>query len=342
MRWGVGILALVVVAAAIAILSGCEKESPTVPPIEPGPTWSHGVSIHDAREKSGAVEWEGKVYLIGGGRTSTFGHYPGVEVFDPDSARWIEYPQLKFQTNIGTVFAAAERKVYAVSGRADDGPVSRLIEVFDPADMSIDFINVQMAAGHKDGAAVVVPAGLMVLGGLDTPGAPTDLVEIIDLNAPSVSQETRLPYTLQDFSVFHLDGHVYVIGGQRGNARTDSVAVYNLIERTWEVIDNALPVGWEHPRVVNLEGRIIVMTGNGNAGRLNGWFDTETRSWFALTSLPEARSQSAVVTVSGKIWVITGLKEVHGVEAIVDDVWIYDPAGEPNDAAGVTARFEGF
>jgi hypothetical protein len=119
--------------------------------------------------------------------------------------------------------------------------------------------------------------------------------------------------------------------------RVDSVAVYNLSSRTWEVVDNALPVGWEHPRVVDLDGRFLIMTGKGAAGRMNGWFDTVTRSWFALSPLPEARSESVVVAVSGKAWVISGLRLTQNVEAIVDNVWIYDPAGEPDDSTGVIA-----
>ena len=326
--------AFVAAAAALAVLSACEKESPTEPPPPPGPAWRQEAPVNAPRFKAGALGWNGRIYLVGGGGSDIPEALPlGVEVYDPAGTSWEFHEDLRLFTLTGTVFVPYDGKLYAASGEHPGG-FSRGVQVFDPAKMTIETVGVQLAEAHKDGGGVALPDGILVIGGRSTPGTSTTLVERIDPVARTVVNETRLPYPLQDFSAAYHDGLVFVFGGQDGRtaSRVDSVAIYDPVAKSWEVVDNALPLGWEHPRAAVVDGRILVFSGKGEAGMINGEFDPLARRWSPLSSIPGARSESAVAVLDGDTWIISGFVVSGEDELLTPDVFVYDISAEEDSS----------
>ncbi|MBD3337438.1 MAG: hypothetical protein GF355_18140, partial [Candidatus Eisenbacteria bacterium] len=315
-------------AALLPAALGCEKESPNGPTPDPGPAWERLADVNQPREKAGAMAHDGRVFLMGGRGTDPLAPFPGVEVYDPETAVWELHDELHALNNTGAVHVAHDGLLYAFSGRADNGPVSRAIQVFDPEELTIETLRVQLLQGHKDGAGVAIPGGILIMGGLLDVGSPSDLVERFVPNSTAPEMETRLPYPLQDFSALHHDGRVFVFGGQSEETRIDSVAVYDLISREWEVVDNALPLGWDQPRAAKAGDRILIMSGKGAAGELNGEYDPLLHFWRPLADLPEPRSESAVTVLAGKVWLISGLTGDGEGEVPTAGVLVYDPAAE--------------
>jgi N-acetylneuraminic acid mutarotase len=322
----------------LVVFLACEKESPYVPPPTPGPAWEAAPSVQAPREKAGAWAHGGRLYLVGGGPRSDIPEdpLPGVEVFDPDSGRWILHPDLLPTSVEGTVFVPWGDRLFLFSGADPQGAILRTVEVFDPEAMRIMNVGIPLLEGHKDGAGVALGDGILLMGGLGLSGSPTDLMERFDPVGLRTEPAGRMPYPLQDFSAVVFGGRVYVFGGQVGAARTrvDSVAIWDPGTESWEVVDDALPLPWEHPRSVVVGQRLLVLTGRGPAGLLNGIFDPQTRSWSPLSSLPAPRSRCAVTVWQGKVWVISGWTEIQGTEVLTREVLVYDPEADTLAVSG--------
>jgi hypothetical protein len=180
-------------------------------------------------------------------------------------------------------------------------------------------------ARHSRGevSAAVVGDSIYVVGGFDTTGHTTALVERLDLRTGRWSTSRSLPQPLNHMNAVDYGGKLYVVGGYSQPSDTSAGAVrsfwrYDPTTDRWSAMPPA-PL----PRAA--AGAAVIL--GGRAVGLGNFADVEryrpgASSWDRLPAMPVARSGFQAVNVDGKIVVVGG----EGPAGTIGEVDELDPA----------------
>lgn len=191
-------------------------------------TWSSGNPMPTARDFPGAAVVDGKIYVIGGGRSSSNGRR--VEMYDPATDTWsVMSPKPSSRYAMGV--AVADGKIYTIGGAVVwSATATTTVEMYDPATNTWS-IKTPMPGPRYRLAAVTEPDGkIYAIGGSDGGGHLLNKVEAYDPKTDTWSSAPYLPSQRWDLAAAGgSDGTIYAIGGYSYNpyGRTNTVLAYS-------------------------------------------------------------------------------------------------------------------
>ncbi|NIM58986.1 MAG: hypothetical protein GTO16_08605 [Candidatus Aminicenantes bacterium] len=190
-------------------------------------TWSPGNPMPTARDWPGAAVVDGKIYVIGGGRSSWKGQR--VEMYDPQTDTWsIKSPKPSSRYAMGV--AVADGKIYTIGGAVVWSAIATTtVEMYDPQTDTWSTKSPMPGARYRL-AAVTGPDGkIYAIGGSDG-GLLVNKVQAYDPKTDTWSGAPYLPSQRWDLAAAgSLDGTIYAIGGYSYNpyGRANTVLAYS-------------------------------------------------------------------------------------------------------------------
>ncbi|MGZ4250573.1 MAG: Kelch repeat-containing protein [Solirubrobacteraceae bacterium] len=170
-------------------------------------------------------------------------------------------------------------------------------------------------APHSRGEVSAALAGdsIYVVGGFDTAGHTTALVERLDLRTGHWSTSRPLPPPLHHLTAVGYDGKLYVVGGYSQPSDTSAGAVHNFwrydpVTGRWAAMPPA-PLPRAAAGAAVLGNRLYVAGGRSDTlTTISGLaiFDFDTGRWSVGPSLHHAREHVAGVAADGAVWILGG------------------------------------
>jgi N-acetylneuraminic acid mutarotase len=162
-------------------------------------------------------------------------------------------------------------------------------------------------------SAVLVGDSIYVVGGFDTTGHTTALVERLNLRTGRWSTSQPLPQPLNHMNAVGYDGKLYVVGGysQLGDTSAGAVANfwrYDPATGRWRAMPPA-PLPRAAAGAAVLGHRLYVAGGRSDTLTTISTlaiFDFDTGKWSVGPSLHHAREHVAAVAAAGAVWILGG------------------------------------
>jgi len=182
---------------------------------------------------------------------------------------------------------------------------------------------------RQEVAAAAIGDDLYVLGGFDSTGRGSAVVERYDPASDAWTRVADLPRALQHVGAAAVAGRLYCIGGFVGStfAPTADVYVYDPGANEWSAT-TSLPAARGALAAVALDGRIHAVGGSGPSGSVTTHYvyDPASLEWSERMSFPgNGRNHLAAVALDGALYVAGGRFDGGGQtnSAALDR---YDPA----------------
>jgi N-acetylneuraminic acid mutarotase len=186
-----------------------------------------------------------------------------------------------------------------------------------------------------------------VIGGFNSDGNPTDIVEAYDTRNNSwMTNVTSLPMPLHHAAAAVSDqGKIYVAGGYFGEwEASDKLFIYDPMGNDWTEGNPMLtPRGSPNTNFVN--GTLYVIGGDNNDPvNTNESYDPKNNQWVSKSPMPTSRHHAASAAVNDSIYVIGGritgsLDNVDIVEKYntSTDKWTSDLEPMPTKRSGIAS-----
>ena len=138
--------------------------------------------------------------------------------------------------------------------------------------------------------------------------------------------ETSLPIAVQEVAVAHLNGLVYLTGGDTSQGRSQALYAYDPSTRVWTSRAPYPGTARDHVGIAAAAQSLYIL------GGIVAWpapavstvqrYDVVANTWTEVAPLPLPRGSMAVAPINGKIYAAGGLRD----GAAVSDFTVYDPA----------------
>ncbi|MFL5517580.1 MAG: Kelch repeat-containing protein [Gemmatimonadales bacterium] len=170
-------------------------------------------------------------------------------------------------------------------------------------------------APHSGGevSAALVESSIYVVGGFDSSGHTTDLVERLDLRTGRWSISRPLPEALNHMNAIGYGGRLYVVGGYSQPSDTSAGAVrdfwrFDPATGRWSAMP-AAPLPRAAAGAAVLGHRLYVAGGRSDTLTTISAlaiFDFDTGRWSLGPPLHHAREHVAAVAAAGAVWILGG------------------------------------
>ncbi|MGH2427640.1 MAG: Kelch repeat-containing protein [Candidatus Limnocylindria bacterium] len=175
-------------------------------------------------------------------------------------------------------------------------------------------------------AAVALDDGtLLVFGGLDDDGDPTDSTLILEPGGAEWSTGPPMPHPQAFPAVARVDGRVFLFGGSNHDYG-DGVLVFDAGDETWSSAV-PMPISVSHAAAAVVDGVVFLFGGRPREEAEPTpevyRYDPDAMSWARVADMPLTGNFQTATVVDGLVWVIGGTAEpadrYPGVQS-------YDPA----------------
>jgi len=273
----------------------------------------NGTAPH-ARHEAGAVELNGRLYLLGGR-----GNRP-VEEFDPATGRWrnLGYPPFEmhhFQP------VALNGYIYVIGAFTCCYPQESIISQvwrYQPATNSWSSVGNMPASRQRGSAAAVVYNNRMYIVGGNTRGHMDGAVNWLDEYNPATGQWQQLasaPRARDHITAAVANGRLVVSAGRRsaypntwGNT-VGATDIYDFATGQWSSAAS-IPTQRAGAMVVSTGSDVVVIGGEsnsrGNAHNEVEIFNVQSRNWRSAASLLQGRHSGGAAVLNGAIHVVAG------------------------------------
>ncbi len=199
----------------------------------------------------------------------------------------------------------AKGRILAIGGRTPEG-ITPAVEAYDPASDtwttgSDKPTSVAYISAAAIGAEVVVP------GGCDAEGTPTQVVEVYDTLSDAWRQVSSLPEPRCAYALASLGTRLYLFGGWDGEQYVATAYVYDLQTDTWT---KSTPLDTERgfAAAAPLGGRLYVVGGYDGNRELTTCtvYDPVTGTTQECARLAVGRGGLGVVALGGQLYAIGG------------------------------------
>jgi N-acetylneuraminic acid mutarotase len=165
------------------------------------------------------------------------------------------------------------------------------------------------------------------------------LVYIQPVNATEDSWKTmaEMPTARSGLGVVTVNGKIYTIGGENGDATLRTNEEYDPATNTWTT-KASMPTARSRFAITVYQNKIYVMGGTTGSGDVvgrqlatdaNEVYDPLTDTWETKTPLPTPRQDLDAQTVNGKIYTLSGIRnEALFITPRFDATEVYDPAND--------------
>jgi N-acetylneuraminic acid mutarotase len=198
-----------------------------------------------------------------------------------------------------------------------------------------------MPTARQELATAVLNGKIYAIGGYDSSGTPTNIVEVYDPTTNTWTSAHPIPRALHHNSAAVAAGKLYSFGGPS----TDTF-VYDELNDSWSAVASMLFFHALTPAVGVFNDKIYV-AGGANGGVGNSMqnqvevYDPVANTWTALQPMRFGRNHCGGAFIGGKFYVVGGRRRVLALDANE----VYDPqtntwtpqAALPTPRAGIAA-----
>jgi len=173
-----------------------------------------------------------------------------------------------------------------------------------------------------------------VIGGFDTYGQPTNIVEVYSTKNNTWKSAAPLPHPLHHTAATSFDGKIYVVGGFFDNQWTPSnrLFIYDPLKNQWyegkqmHTARGALTANFINGILYAVGGQSFSSSSSSYPIlATNEAYDTVSNTWITKPSMPTARHHAASAAVNGKLYVIGGRVTPISPTVNVNVNEVYDP-----------------
>ena len=320
--------------AALLVVACGQVDEPVA--IEIDPRWSLGVPLPMGLTDAAAAVVNGSIMVAGG--QSAEGPSLHVYRFTPGATSWERMADLP-DYRVGGRLVVSDGTPYLVGGtHVVDNVHFQDRRVYSHLPAEDRWVEVASFPDLRDGDAVAVPGGIVVVGGgfgsADHGGTFPGDSAVMYIAASSswryaapIGTPRHRPLAVASGSIVHVFGGQYLDGS--GTPR--EIEIYDAMSDTWsaggQFVDYGRIVGQAHARVgdhVHFFGVVAAVPG-APVIETHFRYHIPTDDWEVLPQLPTPRARAAAVVLDGRIHVIGGLRGPRFVPtSFADVVEIYD------------------
>lgn len=274
--------------------------------------WNPKADIPTARILASSCELNGKIYVIGGGKTA-YSSLNVMEVYDPVTDTWDTTKTPMPTARAELCVAAVNGKIYAIGGAtAHMGSPLGMVEEYDPQTDTWD-TNKQPMPTARMGAACGVFNNKIYIAGGSTTGRPnwaiSKKLEIYDPVTDNWTSGDNMPTAIYYPQGAVLNDTFYLIGGLIGPpwAGQRIVQKYDLTTNTWAPGTNLIHGRVGHTAdVVNY--KIYVIGGDGQPPIRENVeeYNPQTGIWAVIDTIPSPMIMHTSSVYGNEIYVFSG------------------------------------
>jgi L-ascorbate metabolism protein UlaG (beta-lactamase superfamily)/N-acetylneuraminic acid mutarotase len=272
-------------------------------------TWTYKADIPTARTWVGGCVLDGKIYVIGGGRSDSSATSV-VEVYDPLVNTWTKMANMP-SARCYPVVCTFNGKIYVFGGSSGVwSSAFKSVFLYDPQ-TGVWTQKADMPYAIGASGIAVVENMIYLMGGAPSASAPgVSTVMAYDPIAESWTRKADMPTARVCLSACALDGKIYAIGGYKDDWQTFAyklVEVYDPSTNTW-IRKQDMPTARWSPAACVVDGKIYVTGGNlyMQALTVNEVYDPATDTWTTKAPMQQKRLGHFLGSIGGKIYAIGG------------------------------------
>jgi N-acetylneuraminic acid mutarotase len=293
-----------------------------------GGSWIQMTDIPTARLMASSCELNGKIYVIGGGKTLV-SSLNTMEVYDPVTDTWDTTKADMLTARVELCVAVVNGKIYAIGGSPfhNGGTALGMVEEYDPLTDSW-ITKSPMLTARKGAACGVINNKIYIAGGSASVYVGSNILEVYD---PATDTWTSGAIMLAARYVPQgavLNDTFYVSGGLIGYSPwtgQKTVQRYDPIGDSWSYGTPLI-----HGRVGHttdaINGRIYAIAGTTQPPDLENVeeYDPQTETWAVTDTTPSAMVTHTSSFYSNKIYVFSGYFGPMNNLTLIDNVNSYD------------------
>ncbi|GAB4372705.1 MAG: hypothetical protein Kow0042_16170 [Calditrichia bacterium] len=288
-------------------------------------SWQTATSFHTPRVGASAVEFNQKIYLMGG-KTTGNNILNTVEVYDPQTGLWDETTVPDF--NYARYNAAAvvfQGKIFLIGG-SDGYNALDEVEVFDPVQNSWSEVH-KLRKKRTGLSAVVFNNRIYVMGGIEYQYYYVEEIEWYDfLNDEWEKSIANLPQPRAAAFVAAYDEWLYFCGGEYFGAANDGFIADTTFTWTPGIM---LQTGRHYGGMAEVHHNLYMIGGETGSGVSNlvEIFNPYSGQIYPGVPLPLARSGIATAVLNDTIYVMGGWSVNHFQILDLVQYFAPDPVG---------------
>jgi len=277
---------------------------------------------------SGFARVGNKVFLIGGQTSSNV--IRSVLVFNAFTNAWSTASSLpsNYPSVLSPAVASIGNLIYIVSGENINGnPVPNAVVYNTESDSYVNLPNVPTPRSHAV-AAFSESGELYVIGGVDSSGSSSAVVEIFSPGTNSWRVGTSLPSPRDSAMGAVIGGSIYVAGGRNSlinNNALSSVVVLEVAQGQWSSV-STMPTGRRSGGAIVVKEKLLVLGGqSGTTGPANSQveeYDPSTNTWIGLAPMPIGKRGAAWAHFGNGVFAFTGANDA-GLGAVSNQVQVF-------------------
>ncbi|WP_395811824.1 Kelch repeat-containing protein [Archangium minus] len=286
--------------------------------------WRSTGAMRTARRNHAAVRMtDGRVLVVGGTYSASFGALASAEVYDPGTGRWTLVAEMAEARNEPAAVALPDGRVLVVGGFDVDRHPVRSAELYDPATGRWTRTGAPTSARSGARTGVVLSNGKVLF----VSGLQSELYDVASgqwAKAGPVGGAAGTHRSGHTVTVLP-DGRVLVVGGTTSRAAA-TAELYDPASGEWKLAATPSTPREAHGALVTGDGRVLVAGGfHVSSGALASVesYDPAADTWSAEPALRAARRGAGMVLLEeGAVLVVGGSNDLQGTLATSER---YDP-----------------
>jgi DNA-binding CsgD family transcriptional regulator/N-acetylneuraminic acid mutarotase len=207
----------------------------------------------------------------------------------------------------GLGLVAFEGKIFAIGGVRDNNRATRSVEIYDSITNSWSEGSAKPTATANI-AGVVLEGKIYVPGGCTNEGQAVNTLEIYDPKEDNWEKGATLPEVRCGYGLVAWQDHLYLFGGWDGKMFVDTIFVYSIKDRKWQVLDSLMPKPMGYVGAAVLNDTIYLVGGYDGQEEFDQTyvFEPATGNWQIKAPLHHERGGLGLIATANNLYAIGG------------------------------------